>query len=84
MSEPRLVLHLPTMRPRRRMRGRQVAMDGGVAAAETQTPWLACHQPHEGGRRCNGGRFVVGWLFLMTVLLPPHMGRGCHPHHWGG
>jgi hypothetical protein len=61
--------------------GRQVERDS-VAALAPSTPWLACHQPHMGGRRCGGGRSTVSRLILLTALRPPLVGRGSHPHHY--
>jgi hypothetical protein len=78
LCAPCLVQHLPRMGPWRRTGGWQVAGNGGVAS-DTQTPWLACHQPLKGGRQRGGGS--VGWL--LTDLHPPRAGRGDHPHHWG-
>ncbi len=65
--------------------GRQVERDG-VAVKAPSTPWLACHQPHVGGRRRGGGRSTVSRLIPLTVLPPPRVGRGGHPHHsrWVG
>jgi hypothetical protein len=42
-------------------------------------PVGTCHHPHEEGRRSGGGRCAVGWLFLLTDLSPPRVGRGSHP-----